>query len=184
MQDHWTEQKKCFTDGGNNSGAVYYNDLKYWNFLTEVARCTLTSNLLHEKENYKLTQMEAEIIRTTIDLYNGDPAKGVCGVCTAGGTESVLLSILAHREYYCKKKGISRPNLVLGQNAHPAFDKACFYFGVEKRKVPLTGSLELDLHQMRKQIDGNTIMLVGSCPDYGLGNFDNIPALAEMATQY
>lgn len=39
--------------------------------------------------------MEAEIIRWTLDLYNGD--KDTCGILTSGGTESIILAMLAYR---------------------------------------------------------------------------------------
>jgi len=57
--------------------------------------------------------MEAEIISSVIDLYKGDKKKGVCGVVSSGGTESILISVLAHREYYKQKKGITQPNIVM-----------------------------------------------------------------------
>jgi len=42
-------------------------------------------------------------------------------------------------------------------------------------------NMVLDMDGMRRQIDSNTIMIVGSAPDYAFGNFDNIPALSKMA---
>jgi len=40
--------------------------------------------------------MEAEVIRWTLNLYNGD--KDTCGILTSGGTESITLAMLAYRE--------------------------------------------------------------------------------------
>jgi len=54
---------------------------------------------------------------------------------------------------------------------------------VEIRKVPLK-NMEVDLDGIRSQIDSNTIMIVGSCPDFAFGNFENMPALAEIALDY
>jgi sphinganine-1-phosphate aldolase len=73
-----------------------------------------------------ISQLEAEIIRMTLDLFHGD--KNTCGLTTSGGTESILLSMLAYREWG-KQKGIIQPNIVTSVTAHAAFDKACFYFG-------------------------------------------------------
>jgi len=39
--------------------------------------------------------MEAEIIRWTLNLYNGNSE--ACGVVTSGGTESILLAMLAYK---------------------------------------------------------------------------------------
>jgi len=73
----------------------------------------IVSNPLHEVEFKMIGQFEAEIISSVIDLFNGDRKKGTCGALTSGGTESILLSILAHREYAKKTKGVTTPNLVI-----------------------------------------------------------------------
>jgi len=48
--------------------------------------------------------MEAEIIRMVLNLFKGD--ESTCGIGTSGGTESILLAILAYREQG-KSKGIT-----------------------------------------------------------------------------
>jgi sphinganine-1-phosphate aldolase len=55
----------------------------------------IVSNPLHIEEFIYVTQMEAEILRWTIDLYKGD--RNACGIVTSGGTESIILSMLAYR---------------------------------------------------------------------------------------
>ena len=122
-----------------------------------------------------------------IDLFHGDKSKGACGIPTTGGTESIIISVLTHREYYCKKKGIKKPNMVCSRTVHGAFDKACFYLGVEMRKVDLkkVGEFyETDINGMKNHIDSNTIMMVGSSPDYGFGMVDNMEALGKIALRY
>jgi sphinganine-1-phosphate aldolase len=58
-------------------------------------RTTIVSNPLHIDEFIYVTQMEAEIIRWTVDLYRGDDE--ACGILTSGGTESIILGMLAYR---------------------------------------------------------------------------------------
>lgn len=122
-------------DKGNMSGAVYINDEKHWEMLGEVTKVALLSNPLHIEEFLWLTQMEAEVIRWTLELYNGD--KDTCGIFTSGGTESIILAMLAYRVQGYKEKGITKPNIVCSETAHCAFDKAGFYFGIEVRRVPI-----------------------------------------------
>jgi len=43
-----------------------------------------------------ILRMEAEIIRWTLNIYNGD--ENSCGIMTSGGTESIILAMLAYRE--------------------------------------------------------------------------------------
>jgi len=80
-----------------------------------------------------ITQMEAEVIRWTLNLYNGD--KDTCGILTSGGTESILLACLSYRVQARKERGVTHPNIVCSETAHVAFEKAGFYFGIEVRKV-------------------------------------------------
>ena len=84
--------------------------------------------------------MEAEIIRWTLNLYHGGPNWGneACGVVTSGGTESILLAMLAYREKAKRERGVTEPNIVCSETAHVAVDKACFYFKIEIRKIPVT----------------------------------------------
>jgi sphinganine-1-phosphate aldolase len=164
--------RKCYVDGGLVSGGVYISDEKHWDFIGEVMRKYIVTNPLHMDEFKSVTQMEAEIIRWIANLYNGD--QNSCGVLTSGGTESILLACLAYREQ-AKARGVTKPNMVLNNTAHAAFDKACFYFQIELRKVPLTKDLKTDFRAFKSQIDSNTCMLVTSGPDYPYGNFD--PAL-------
>ena len=70
----------------------------------------------------------------TLDLYKGP--KDSCGMTTSGGSESNMLAVLAHREWGKNKRGITKPNIVVSHTAHCSFDKACFFLGVELRKVP------------------------------------------------
>ena len=51
--------------------------------------------------------MEAEIIRWTCNLYNGD--RDSCGIVTSGGTESIVLSMLAYREKARVERGVTKP---------------------------------------------------------------------------
>lgn len=71
-----------------------------------------------------VTQCEAEIIRMCCNMYNGD--KNTCGLISSGGTESIILAVMAARER-AKERGVTQPNMVMSQSAHAAFDKASFF---------------------------------------------------------
>ncbi len=51
--------------------------------------------------------MEAEVISMTCNMLN-NPGYGVL---TLGGTESIGMCLLAYRNYYRDKKGITKPNM-------------------------------------------------------------------------
>jgi sphinganine-1-phosphate aldolase len=117
----------------------------------------------------------------TLALHNAP--EGACGLAPSGGTESILLAMLAYREWG-KKRGITNPNVVVPVTAHGSLDKASFYFGFELRKVPMRADFSVDLEEMRRLIDSNTVALVGSAPDYAFGMFDDIPSIAALAQEY
>ena len=140
--------KKRYDEGGNVTGAVYTKDESHWSFIADVMRASIVSNPLHLDEFAYVTQMEAEIIRWTLDLYRGDA--NACGLVTSGGTESILLAMLAYREKARAEKGVTKPNMIMSETAHCAFDKGGFYFGIEIRKVPMTKDFVADLAGMRR----------------------------------
>ena len=90
-------------------------------------RENIESNPLHFIEFAHVGQLEAEVIRVTLEAFNGP--QGSCGVTSSGGTESIFLAMLAYREQG-RKRGITTPNVVAPFTAHAAFDKACFYLGM------------------------------------------------------
>ncbi len=115
-------RKWYIEDGARLSGAVYSADPAHWDLVSTVMRMYIVSNPLHIEEFLSVTQMEAEIVRMTINLFHGD--EECCGIGTSGGTESIVLACLAYREYGKTHRGITRPNMVMSSTAHPAFDKA------------------------------------------------------------
>ena len=57
-----------------------------------------------------------------------DAPEGFAGVVTSGGTESILLAVLAARD---GRPEITAPRMVLPTTAHAAFHKAAHWLGVE-----------------------------------------------------
>jgi sphinganine-1-phosphate aldolase len=55
----------------------------------------------------------------------------VVGAMTSGGTESILTAVKASRDYMRAKRGIRRPEMVIGRSAHAAFFKAAEYFKIK-----------------------------------------------------
>jgi sphinganine-1-phosphate aldolase len=90
-----TEADKYFKDGGKLSGGVYTAQEDHWDFLSEVMRENIESNPLHVVEFANIGQLEAEIIKMTLTLFNAP--QGACGLSTSGGTESIILAMLAYR---------------------------------------------------------------------------------------
>lgn len=131
---------------------------------------------------FKVTQkLEAEIITMVKNLLHGDSE--TCGVSTSGGTESIMMAMLAYRNWAREEKGIFRPNIVTQHTRHAAFTKACMLFDIEERVVPYNSNSQgrVDLNTTRKYIDSNTICLVGSAYAFPHGQFDDIEGLSKLA---
>lgn len=129
-----------------------------------------------------LRQMEAEVVSMVMNLYHA-PSEGG-GSMTSGGSESILMSIKAHRDMARDLKGITEPELIAPVSAHAAFDKGCHYFGVKLIHVPVDDSGKVVISRVANAINSNTIMIVGSTPSFPHGALDDIPALSELACKH
>ena len=179
-----SRDEKVKWSSGSLTGSVYSCDFS----LEKVHAVALTefskSNLLHPDVFPRTRQMEAEVVRMTLDLFSGD--SNCVGSVTVGGTESILLAVKAYRDYARTCNGVVFPNLVVPSTVHAAFMKAGEYFGVEIRRARCDPEryFEVDLASMEELIDSSTIALVGSAPQYPHGTLDPIPGIARLAKEY
>jgi glutamate/tyrosine decarboxylase-like PLP-dependent enzyme len=128
-----------------------------------------------------LKQMEDEVIAMGLGLLHGPD--GSCGSMTSGGTDSITMAVKAARDYALDCKDVTgQPNLVMPYSAHPAFDKAAKMMSLEIRRIPVAHNLLADVAAMADACDTNTIMIVGSAPNFPYGLIDPIEALGAMAT--
>ena len=128
-----------------------------------------------------LKKFQADVVATVNRWVHGNETSA--GFMTSGGTESILLAVKAARERGRRELGITQPNVVLPTSAHAAFEKACYYFGVEARRVPVRADWRADVDAMREVIDENTVLVVGSAPQYPQGVIDPITDIAALASQ-
>lgn len=126
-----------------------------------------------------LKAYETDVIDMTASLFHGDEA---VGSITSGGTESILLGVkIARDRARDRQPHITSPEMVLPETAHPAFNKAGQYFGVKAIRVPTGAGYRVDLDQYEAAITENTILCVGSAPNYVYTMIDPIPELSELA---
>jgi len=165
---------------GKISGIVYHGQDKYRDFLMSVFKKYAWSNPLHPDLFPEIRNMEIDIINMAKDMFNGD--SDTCGNVTYGGTESILLACKTYRDWGFYHKGISKPNIVILESGHAAFNKAGDYFNIDIITVPTdpeSGTAEI--RDINKYINSNTVCLVGSAPSYAHGITDHIKLMAELA---
>jgi sphinganine-1-phosphate aldolase len=186
---------------GYVSGAVYHGDPAHIEFLNRVYALHSQSNPLHSDLWPSAAKFEAEIVAMTARMLGAEtpeiepaidskhplsmksPGKDVCGTITSGGTESILLAMKTYRDWARVTRGISRPEMVVPDSAHAAFDKAAQYFKIKLVRVPVGPDFKADLARTRRAINRNTIVLAGSAPCFPHGVIDPIAELSELARE-
>ena len=129
-----------------------------------------------------LAQMEKDVVSMGLGLLHGP--EGSTGAMTSGGTDSITMAIKTARDYArANGRARERANIVLPFSAHLAFDKACHLMDIEIRRIPIKtdGTYEADVEAMSAACDADTIMMVGSAPNFPHGIIDPILALSDAA---
>jgi sphinganine-1-phosphate aldolase len=168
--------------GGRCFSLVYHASDAHTAFLKEAHNLFFEENGLNPMAFKSLKRMESEVVRMAAALLHGD--RQVVGTMTSGGTESLLLAVKTARDLARHKRPwIRSPELIMPATAHVAFDKASHYFGVKIRRAPVGKDLRVDVRAVRKLINRNTILLVGSAPQYPHGVVDPIEELGALALE-
>lgn len=137
-----------------------------------------SANALNTDAFPSLRQMQADVVSIVQHWVHAPDTSA--GFMTSGGTESILMAVKAARERGRRELGITQPNMVLATSAHAAFDKAAYYFGLECRRAEVDSQWQADPAGFENLIDANTVLLVGSAPQYPQGVLDPIPAIASL----
>ena len=173
---------------GYASGSVYHGDKEHIEFLNKVYAINSQSNPLHADLWPSAIKFESEIVSMTANMLGaaqsgaepGTPEE-ICGTVSSGGTESIELAMKAYRDRAREKKGITKPEMIVPTTAHAAFDKAAQYFCIDIIRIPVGDDFRADVAATEKAITDNTIVIVGSAPQFPHGVIDPIEELSELA---
>jgi len=167
---------------GKLSGAVYHGGDDLEKVIVAAYQRYCVSNPLHPDVFPAVRKMEAEIVSMCLRLYNNPDG---AGVMTSGGTESIIMAVKTYRDWARAVKGITEPEMVLPSSAHAAFDKGAAYLNIKVHSIPVDPyTRKVDIKHVKRAINGNTIMLIGSTINFPDGNQDDIVALGELAAKY
>lgn len=158
---------------------VYFLGDEHTDFLLKAYGQYLSANGLNPMAFKSLKLLENQVVRMTANLLHG--GREAAGVMTSGGTESCLLAVKTYRDMGRAVKRIRRPEMVLPETAHVAWEKGAEYFGVKAVHAPLRKDLGVDVDAVRKLVNRNTVMILGSAPEYPHGIIDPIPELGIVA---
>lgn len=197
---------------GKVSGGVYHGEDGHLRMLNRAAELYAVSNPLHPDVWPSVMKFEAEVVAMTSGMLNGGDER-VCGLLTSGGTESIFLSCKAHRQRARDERGITQPEvragrtqsprldpnrpctapppsllpsqIIVPRTAHAAFDKACDVLSIRLIKVDVDSrTFQVDPAAVRRRITKDTIMIVGSAPQFPHGVIDPIRELSDVARSH
>jgi len=163
---------------GRAFSLAYYAGAEVQEVADQALAMYASTNGLNADAFPSLKKFQSEVVQmVSAWVHGGDQA---AGFMTSGGTESILLAVKGARERGRQEKGITNPNVVLPTSAHAAFEKACYYFGLATRRIAVDTEWRADVTAMSAAIDGNTVLLVGSAPQYPQGVIDPIGEIAAL----
>ncbi|KIX05334.1 uncharacterized protein Z518_06206 [Rhinocladiella mackenziei CBS 650.93] len=175
--------KRTRWEEGKVSGAVYHGEQSLLDVQSEAMKLFSVANPIHADVFPAVRKMEAEIVAMVLAMFNA-PESGA-GATTSGGTESILMACLSARQKGYAERRITEPEMIIPSTAHAAFHKAASYFKIKLHTVACPDpDYMVDINRVRRLINPNTVLLVGSAPNYPHGIVDNIPALSKLAVSY
>ncbi len=176
-------------EGGKVSGSIYHGEHDHYAFLNECYGYFNHTNALQRDMCPSMSKFESEIIAMTLDMLNAeavtqrDPGQTPCGTLGFGGSESIMNAVLAYRNI-AQERGITRPQMIWPETAHPAFTKSAHLFGLDVIVAPVDRDTTLvDVDFVRDHIVPETAMLIGSAGNYGYGTIDPIAELSDLAVE-
>ncbi|ROW12929.1 hypothetical protein VPNG_04644 [Cytospora leucostoma] len=169
-------------EDGYVSGAVYHGEEELMRLQTEAYGKFTVANPIHPDVFPGVRKMEAEVVAMVLGLFSAPPT--AAGVTTCGGTESILMACLSARQKAYVERGVTEPEMILPATAHTAFRKACEYFKIKLQLVPCPAPhYQVDARRVARLVNANTVLIVGSAPNFPHGIIDDIAALSRVASR-
>jgi len=143
------------------------------------------TNALYPMVFKAVRKFQAEIVEMVLDMVRakdaaGRPTAGEVGLLTSGGTESICLAMYALKKFAAKSRGVVQPEIITCDSAHGALDKACAYFDIKLVKVQPGPDFRMQVQDVQKHLNANTICVYTSAPSFPHGVMDPIAAIGEV----
>lgn len=179
-----TMEKYRRTDGDAKNARLFSLVYATRPDVTDVAKDAYTrffsENALNPMAFPSLRRFESEVLGMAADLFHGP--SGTAGSMSSGGSESLLLAVKTARDWArTKRPDVKQPEMLLPVTAHPALLKAAHMCSVKPVLVPMKSDFTADVDAARRLFTHQTILVVGSAPQYPHGVVDPIEELAALA---
>lgn len=122
-------------------------------------------------------QLEKQVVSQLAQLLHSESTSGFV---VSGGTEANFMALLAARE----RSAVDKPEVILPKSAHFSFEKICRILKIKPIYVDLNSSFEVETSLVEKQINRNTVAVVGTVGTAELGVVDSIDSLSQIAGKH
>ena len=128
-------------------------------------------------------EIQNRCVKILLNLYNAPDVDKAWGIECIGSSEAVMLAILTHKRTWEEKrkkegKPYDNPNIVMGNDVHLVWNKACIYFDIEQRLIPLHPErFTITPESVMEKVDENTICVVGVLGTSYTFDYDPIEAI-------
>ena len=168
---------------GRLFGYIYHPGNREAKAIEQAYQLFLNENALNPSLFSSLRRLENETVAMVADLLHA--GEGCAGNLTTGGSESILVAVKTERDWARKHKPeIREPEIIAPVTTHPAFSKSADMTGVRARYAPVTEDKRVDVAEMEKLINRNTIAITASAPCFPYGVIDPIGELAALALKH
>ncbi|MBE7520127.1 MAG: aspartate aminotransferase family protein [Thermoflexaceae bacterium] len=168
---------------GRHGAYVWYADDGLEHVLREAFGMFMVENGLGLWAFPSIGRMEREVLAMVQGLLSGDDQ--TASVFTSGGTESIFVAMYAAREWArAARPGVTAPEIVAAQSAHPALSKAAHLLGMRVKRVPVGPDYRADAVAMESAVGPDTVALYASAPSYSLGLIDPVEAVGAVAARH
>ncbi len=165
-------------------GGSYFGGENVLELSNNASRLYQNYNALYAGKMFpSLVAIEKKVISSCLDLLGASSNGG--GSLTTGGTESLLLAVMAARNWAKVKRPTSnKPEILIPEAAHPGFDKAAHLMDLKPVRLSQSPEYRADTTQLENAVTPNTIMIIGSAPSYPYGITDPICKIADIAQRH
>ena len=165
-------------------GGSYFGGEDVLELSNNASRLYQNHNALYAGKMFpSLVAIEKEVVSWCLDLLGAPADAG--GSLTSGGTESLLLAVMAARDWARTKKPTpDQPEILIPEAAHPGFDKAAHLMDLKPVRLAQSPQYRANATQLENAVTPNTIMIIGSAPSYPYGITDPICEIAEIAERH
>jgi glutamate/tyrosine decarboxylase-like PLP-dependent enzyme len=161
---------------------VYFTRPDILEVAKEAYNAFFSENALNPMAFPSLRRMETEVVGMTLGMLHAP--EGAAGTMSSGGSESLLLAVKTARDWArAEKPNVTAPEMILPMTAHPALLKAAHTVGIKPVLAPTTPAFTVDIEAVKRSLNDNTILLVGSAPQYAHGVLDPIADLGRLAEE-